>query len=349
MFKKSDRGDRPPTASDWQERRIQRHMERYQIRFRPPDAPETTLSYTAQGDGMVRDVLQGAVIASKLVGLAADGNLPDGWRSVPAPEAMAKAYERAGAARFISPSGMEYVAFEDHKPSRFEKLQQKLGIKTDRTRAAYDIGLTLAGDPHVSFTGVGRGGAMAKLAAESASVRLPGHEDVEAKLCVPVNATAIAPKTYAAFGLASKNHERLTINVVNEKDAHDRLKGFARATPLESIESSKKLRAEFRREEVYKVERRSGGRIVGGRRSGEEKSDSLADVRITVKQGELGLENLFKNNNEAMHKNADKHDMPIDMGEKLIRKYLQGQEKNGAALAPGNDASSRAESSSRSR
>jgi hypothetical protein len=217
-------------------------------------------------------VLEGSVKAAKIADALFDPDpskrtLPEGWKQVPHPELEAD-MAKAGAVHLVGPNGLQYVAFSEvqAKKSVRETLAQGLGISTERTKAAAKIGFALSENYDVTYAGVGRGGALAKLACEAASTWQPGGEDAtRPKVCVAINSTAVAPGIYNEHGLAEKNHARTTINLVNELDARIRLTGYHESrtggatSPLDKTE----------------VLSKPSGLVVGGPREGERRTGDI--------------------------------------------------------------------------
>ena len=150
--------------------------------------------------------------------------LPDGWQRVPSN--LGDDLKDAGAAYLQSPTGMKYIAFSKDAAANdvSGRIRDTFGKPSKMTEAAHSLGRRMMEVADVTYAGAGRGGALAKLAAESASFdKAKRVADVTPKLCVAINAHAIDPKTYAAFGLSANTHSRNTLNVEFTKDAKDRV------------------------------------------------------------------------------------------------------------------------------
>ena len=174
-------------------------------------------------------------------------DLPVGWKRVPLPgdpqqaAQLEKDMKTADCEYLQSPSGQRFVAFRGTEMQKGwrealkdwkNNAQQALGMESDKYGAAARIGEAFKNDPGVTFTGHSLGGGLAKLAAEKASTPGPGEEGVDSKVCVAFNAAPVNPKTYQREGLATKDHVRTTIHVVNENDALNRFVKGGKTTAL---------------------------------------------------------------------------------------------------------------------
>jgi len=193
------------------------------------------------------EFLAEAHTASSLVyfkGQPLKGNkeLPDGWKRCELPgktpeerEALRKDMEKADCEFLESPSGQKFVSFRGTEMTKGTKealkdwknnIQQGIGLETEKYKAAARIGEAFKGMDDVAFTGHSLGGGLAKLAAEKASTPGQDGQEVNSKVCVAFNAAPVNPLTYRREGLATKDHLRTTIHVVNENDVLNRtLKG----------------------------------------------------------------------------------------------------------------------------
>ena len=213
----------------------------------PPEAPVGRARSNAISNSNTpgEQFLGEAHTASSMVyfkGQGAGKDLPNGWHRMPLPgddPAKVAALERdmvkADCEYVQSPSGQRFVAFRGTDMGKGgaealkdwkNNIQQGVGLPTEKYLAAARIGEAFKDDPGVAFTGHSLGGGLAKLAAEKASTPLRGEKGVDSKVCVAFNAAPVNPLTYQREGLATQEHLRTTIHVVNENDVLNRaLKG----------------------------------------------------------------------------------------------------------------------------
>lgn len=165
-------------------------------------------------------------------------DLPQGWKRLPLPGTpqqqaeLQKHMEKADCEYLQSPSGQRFVAFRGTEMQKGmgealkdwkNNAQQGIGLPSEKYKAAAKIGEAFKHDSEVAFTGHSLGGGLAKLAAEKASTPSRGETGVDSKVCVGFNAAPVNPITYKREGLATKEHLRTTIHVVNENDVLNRV------------------------------------------------------------------------------------------------------------------------------
>jgi hypothetical protein len=154
--------------------------------------------------------------------------LPPGWTREALPDknrlGLADEFRKADAEFLRSPKGQLIVSFRGtaEKADWKANLGNIFGVKNEKYEAAAKIGEAFKNVPGVVFTGHSLGGGLAKLAGEVASTG-PG---LEPKTVVGFNAAPVTPATYRKYGVATNDHLRTTIHVVNENDILNRtLKG----------------------------------------------------------------------------------------------------------------------------
>jgi hypothetical protein len=272
--------------------------------------------------------LNGAVEASAIADKVArndPGAIPQGWTKVDHPD-LKDEMRKAGAVHLVSPEGLHYMAFsEEHaKKSVRENIVQAFGASTERTSAAAKIGFALAQDHDITYAGSGKGGALAKLAAEAASTYAPGDTDTRPKVCVAINSTAVPPGAYRDNDLATKGHARTTVNLVNEFDARMRLSGFVESKGYDARDTGGAG-------DTVVMHKGRTGVVVGGPRDGEARTGTTygnvtepkayTDQAITF-EGKIG----FETRGEV----ANLRKISGDVGDDFLRKALLGASRDPA-------------------
>jgi hypothetical protein len=223
------------------------------VAVNPPEAPVGRARSNAISNTHVtgEQFLAEAHTASSATYFKGQGDgkdLPVGWKRVPLPgddprkvADLEKNMVKADAEYVQSPSGQRFVAFRGTDMGKGgaealkdwkNNIQQGVGLPTEKYLAAAKIGEAFKNEPEVAFTGHSLGGGLAKLAAEKASTPGPGETGVDSKVCVGFNAAPVNPLTYKREGLATQEHLRTTIHVVNENDVLNRMLKGGKTTAL---------------------------------------------------------------------------------------------------------------------
>jgi hypothetical protein len=230
------------------------------------------LPHVPGADSLVAGGLNDGIDASRVADFihrdTTGKKLPDDWQRIDHsdnPDLHAD-MEKAGAYHLVSPSGMQYIAFgsSEKKSSPLESLKQAFGLSS-KASAAARIGRAFDTDYQVTYAGIGRGGALAKIGSEAASTWVANAGDtVRPKTCIAIDATSVPPLTYRALGLAEKGHARTTVAISRTTDAQG------------------KYRREFAKSNDVRVQERAEDRtVVGGPRGGQRR-DVEASTRFDV-------------------------------------------------------------------